>query len=203
MEESTLNSSEPIISFTRQQLHLLSQKPSSFERNFEAIGYITACLRHAGIHPIVVGGQAVELYTFSHYATVDVDLVLNGYEMAGNIFESIGFIPKGAGQRHWYHAELDLPLEIPDSVLFGSMDKVNEISIHDVSVFVIGIEDLILDRLRAGVHWNSNSDHELAEILLDAYNGKLDIDYMDQQASSIENQVWDAWSQLKGKYDIK
>lgn len=57
---------------------------------------------------IIVGGHAVELYTFSSYTTKDVDLVLEGYQKAGEILERLGF-KKMPGSRHWYYEELGSP----------------------------------------------------------------------------------------------
>jgi len=52
-------------------------------------------------------------------------------------------------------------IEVPDRQLAGSMDKVIRLDLGDVGyVFVIGVEDLILDRLRACVYWKSSVDCE-------------------------------------------
>ena len=47
-----------------------------------------------------------------------------------------------------------------------------------MKVYVIGLEDIILDRLRACVHWKSNSDCEWAERLYYLHKESLDIEYM-------------------------
>lgn len=149
------------------------------------MGVISSVLKTVGIHPILVGGHAVELYTFGYYTTVDVDLVLNGSNLAGEVLVQLGFDPKSADHSHWYYATLDLAIEIPDSVLAGSMDKISEFNVDDEKVDVIGIEDLILDRLRAGVAWNSPSDLDMATYLLNAYlpQGTLDVEYLKEAAN--------------------
>ncbi len=45
-------------------------------------------------------------------------------------------------------------------------------------LFVIGIEDIILDRLRACVHWLSTSDCEWGLRMLKVHYASLDLDYM-------------------------
>lgn len=117
---------------------------------------------------------------------------MSDFELAGNIFIQLGFEPKAPGHSHWYYPDLDLVIEIPDSTLVGSEEKISEVSIKDERLYVIGIEDLILDRLRAGVAWNSNSDMELAKYLLNAYiDDGFDIDYLKATASDskAENNV--------------
>jgi len=42
---------------------------------------------------------------------------------------AVGFDPKGLGHSHWYHQQLDLPIEIPDNYLFGSPDRVTELDV--------------------------------------------------------------------------
>jgi hypothetical protein len=49
-------------------------------------------------------------------------------------------------------------------------------------VYVIGIEDIILDRLRACVHWTSSSDCEWGARLLLTHRTKLDLEYMTAKA---------------------
>ncbi|MFZ5596155.1 MAG: UbiD family decarboxylase [Bacillota bacterium] len=153
-----------------------------FHRNIKVIGYITFLLKKININPIIVGGHAVELYTAGHYTTFDVDLVLSGYNYAREILESLGF-NKNVGERHWYHKELALAIEIPDNILCGSMDKVIEVTDEEgYCVYVIGIEDLILDRVRAAIYWNSSSDREWAFYLMNAQWDDIDLQYLKDEA---------------------
>lgn len=185
----------------RNKLHQLAHKQTAgFQRTLMAIGYITTLYKQAGIRPIVVGGHAVELYTVGHYTTVDVDLVLSGRELAGQILEAVGFEAKRSGMRHWYHPDLALPIEIPDNTLAGSLDKVLEVDVgDDAMVFVIGIEDLVIDRLESAVHHKSLSDMEWAEFLLQARWEDIDWDYIEARASQPQVDVMKALKELKAK----
>ncbi|KJS18367.1 MAG: UbiD family decarboxylase [Peptococcaceae bacterium BRH_c4b] len=172
------------IEFIKEKLLALQYKPfeKKFEINIKAVGYLTYLFQKIGIRPIIVGGHAVELYTAGHYTTVDVDIVLSGRDAAKEILERVGFT-KHSGERHWYHKELGLPIEIPDDLLAGSMDKIIEVTFGDgFFVFVIGIEDLILDRARAAVYWDSASDREWALLLLNAQWNDIDFDYLINEA---------------------
>jgi hypothetical protein len=192
MKEGFDSISQGLIDQVRANLEALSKEPKTFKRNLKAMGYVNSVFVAIGIPMVIVGGHALELYTFGSYTTLDVDVVLSGHQVAGGVFEALGFNKRRAGHRHWYHEGLELPVEIPDSVLFGSMNRIVEVDIEGVSVFVIGIEDLILDRLRAGVHWKSVSDMEWAKYLIDSYADKLDEQYLGEQASDPKNDVYEA-----------
>ena len=188
------------ITSTREHLIRLSKQAPSFERNFEAIGRITSCLLDIGICPVVVGGLAVDAYTFGAYPTVDVDIVVRETMLFGQFLETVGFEPKKIGGKHWYHRGLDLPIEIVGETLHGSLKKINRVVVEDIIAFVIGIEDLILERLRYGVYGKSVLDTEVAENLLVAYKNKLDVEYLNLQAISQRKRIVQSWEELKDRY---
>jgi hypothetical protein len=49
---------------------------------------------------------------------------------------------------------------------------------------VIGIEDIILNRLRACVHWKSTSDCEWGKRMLFLHAERLDLEYMRKMAKT-------------------
>ncbi len=113
---------------------------------------------------------------------MDVDLVMSGRALAGEILASVGF-QKGQGYRHGYHEDLGLPIEIPDDILAGAPERVVQIAVEDgFHVYVIGIEDLILDRLRAVVYWNSSADREWAFLLIKSQLEEIDFPYLESVA---------------------
>jgi len=132
-------------------------------------------LRNGGRYPVLVGGMAVELYTQGHYSTRDVDLLCKD-ERAWEILQEWGF-ERLPANRQFYNESLDIALEIlgdrlvnedPDAearaefVIFkgpgeGAPDRIR----------VIALEDLVLDRLKAAVHWKSPEGRLWAEIMLD------------------------------------
>lgn len=173
--------SEADIRLIKEKLeHLESENLDKFQKSLKVLGYITYLFEKAGIRPILVGGHAVELYTAGHYTTVDIDLVLSGSETAGEIFTAIGFKKTS---RYWFHERLSIPVEIPDNVLAGSAEKVIRVELDDpFAVYVIGIEDLILDRARAAVYWNSERDREWALIMIGLHGERIDFDYLEEMA---------------------
>ena len=155
--------------------------PAGWQRRLHFMGIMTEALAEEGIRPIVVGGNAVEFYTLGGYATGDIDLVVSDRSVVDRFLASAGFEREG---RHWYSEELDLAVEIPGSTLAGDPERVTEVEIDGRSVYVIGIEDLIVDRLNALVHWKSERDGEWAEEMLVLHLREIDLSYLKDRAAA-------------------
>lgn len=151
------------------------------KRALYVIGVWSARLAEKEIKPVVVGGKAVEFYTFGAYATRDVDVVCPGRVEAIKELENLGFT-RTESKRHWYHKALQLIIEIPDEALAGSWERLAEIEVMGQRTLLIGIEDLVLDRLRAHVYWRSESDGEWARRLLSIHGASIDWAYLEEQA---------------------
>lgn len=131
-----------------------------------------------GIRPILVGGAALEFYTQGSYMTLDVDLVIRGREQAQKVLSAMGF-NRGPGEKSWYNEDLELSVEIPDDTLAGSMERLTIVELEDdLTVYVIGIEDLIIDRLNAYKWWKSLSDGEWATATMVIHYQDLDFEYL-------------------------
>jgi hypothetical protein len=143
------------------------------------------------LFPIVVGGLSVSIYTRNEYSTFDVDMVYPSYNLADKILGEMGFIKEG---RHWYSEELEIAVEIPDDVLAGDTKRIVKLNLSDKKddyIYVIGIEDLLIDRINALAHWKSKEDGEWAERMYQAYKEQIDKDYFIAKAreNRIEEQV--------------
>ena len=155
---------------------------SRFKIMTETAAIISTLLEPHSLTPVVVGGLAVEIYTRGQYTTLDIDMVVPGRELVADILEKLGFLKEG---RHWYHPDLEVAVEIPGDILKGAdRERVIELILPSGrSLSVIGIEDIILDRLRACVHWQSSSDCEWGLRLLKIHYANLDLDYMSKMAA--------------------
>lgn len=179
-----------LVTKVRDYLARLQKEPKSNKRNLKAIGCIFDAVSTMGIGPVLVGGQAIEIYTFGNVTTVDFDLVVDARYEFGDFLEAVGF-EKQAGDRHWFHEDLELPIEIPDTRLIGSADKISDIQVDEFVVPTIGVEDLILDRLRGAVYWNDTRDIDTARFLVSGYKNELDISYMKQVAQQEDKRILD------------
>ncbi|MGB9839493.1 DUF6036 family nucleotidyltransferase [Thermovenabulum sp.] len=174
--------------FIDDYLQLLKKENNPLKKALILTAIITEMLRKKKVMPILVGGRALEFYTLGGYATKDIDLVINDRESAKEVLAKLGFT-KRPGERHWYNEEIDLAIEIPDEELAGSLEKIIKVEIDDLEVNVIGIEDLIIDRLLAAKFWQSVDDEEWATKILAIHYQRIDFNYLKETA--IKNQVND------------
>lgn len=128
---------------------------------------------------VIVGGHAVELYTSGSYKTVDIDLVMIRDDLARGLFDRLGFVREG---RFHYVPEMDIPLGIPSNDLAGSKDHIVKLKTPEGYCYVIGVEDLILDRLNAAEFWTDARSLEWARYLMSSQFEQLDVDYMRTRA---------------------
>lgn len=129
--------------------------------------------------PVVAGGHAVEFYTAGGYATTDIDLI-GASEPVAEVLSSWGFALQG---RHWCDDALGIVAEVPGARLDeGEREHVAALSIGGMTAYIIGIEDLIIDRLNACVHWLDEESCAWAVTLLAAAED-LDLPYLRERAA--------------------
>lgn len=144
------------------------------------IALLTSSLEKEKLKPVVVGGCALEFYTTGGYATQDIDIIFSDNKLLNERLSSWGFRRVG---RHWVNEELDIYIESPASQLGPEENKrLTTVEIENLRVYLIGIEDLLLDRLKAYVHWKSEDDGYWAKELIFIYCDKLEISYLKRRA---------------------
>ncbi|MCK8824109.1 DUF6036 family nucleotidyltransferase [Fuchsiella alkaliacetigena] len=141
------------------------------------VAVVTEALASLNIKPIIVGGQAVEFYTVGGYATMDIDLICGAsVEEIDKLLAPLGFIKEG---KYWTLSEMDIAIEVPSGPLAGSWDKVVEVKIDDaLSAYIIGIEDIIIDRLNRYKYWNEHADREWILGMIFLNYEDIDWDYL-------------------------
>ncbi len=162
----------------REYIERLKKIENPFKRRLLLVGILTKELEKRGVIPILVGGNALELYTLGGYSTSDIDLICLDRELVGEVLEKLGF---RKFERFWLNEELGIVVEIPDITLAGSMDKIEIFEVDDFKVYVIGKEDLIVDRLNACVFWKSKDDCRWAKELILLYYDKIDWRYLEDR----------------------
>jgi excisionase family DNA binding protein len=172
---------------SREELDaLLAPLVDQLERRLMFVGLLSSVVEALGWPaPVVVGGHAVEFYTAGSYATVDIDLAGDS-EPVGQVLDTWGFEREG---RHFYDEGLGLVVEVPGSALgLGEKQHVVQLRMGTMTAQIIGIEDLVIDRLAACVHWKHTESCEWATRLLSAAD-EIDMVYLHQRA--IDEQVVD------------
>lgn len=161
------------------ELQKIASIQNLVDKKLYFMGLLTQEAEKRKVQPIVVGGSAVDFYTEGIYPSYDIDLVSNRKKI-GEILETVfGFKPSG---RQWINEQIGLSVEIPSSHLAGDKDKIKTIRIEGLKVFVIGIEDLIIDRLNACVHWKSIRDCDQARFMIKYYRNRVDFKYLEDRS---------------------
>jgi predicted nucleotidyltransferase len=171
----------------RARFERLREERNPPQRRLLALALLADRLAEDGIEPILVGGAALELYTAGGYATGDVDLAMPTAPQVDDAFSEFGFRKEG---RFWVREDLDLLFEAPAPAgLPGETAPRTVVEIEGLRVVVIGIEDLLLDRLRAAVHWRSSEDGRWARRLALLYAERIDWEYVSGKAADAQEQA--------------
>jgi len=178
----------------RERVDALAGEPDRMRRRLVALGALTERLAAEGIEPILVGGCALEVYTDGGYTTGDVDLALEHGPAVDAAFAELGFEKR---DRFWVRMELGLIFEAPAPAgLPGETAPRTELDVDGLRVVVLGVEDLLIDRLRAWVHWKSEEDRRWAARLVALHGREMDWTYLRSRA--VEAAEADALASLEG-----
>ena len=176
----------------KQQLAEAAEIADMSSRRIFVLAVITRAAAAFGVQPILVGGCAVEFYTMGGYATRDVDVIMPALPKVEEMMSDLGFVKKG---RYWTHAGLELLIESPAAELAGDLNRVIATRTEAGPAYVIGLEDLIIDRLNAYVHWESPEDGRWATRLAAEHTGRVDWDYLEVRA--VEEKVEQALAEIR------
>jgi len=105
-----------------------------------------------------------------------VDIACDNKDTLQDIFNALQFKQVG---RHYFSDELNLAIEIPTSTIAqAQQERLKIIEIEGYKVLILGIEDIIIDRLCAFTHWQSLEDGRLAKEMLFLHFDKIDWQYL-------------------------
>lgn len=136
--------------------------------------------------PIVVGGEAVEIYSQGSYTTGDIDIKAP-YDIMAGVLDSFGFERLG-GKRTWLNREIGIGIDWLGSSLDEGEEaerRTNTIVVDGLPVRVISAEDLVVDRLSASRFWGDEDSALWAEALMVITKESIgfDVDYAAKQAT--------------------
>jgi predicted nucleotidyltransferase len=151
-----------------------------YKKKLVFLGLINKYLNKFNSEIIILGGFAAQFYTAGEYLTTDIDLACENRVILKEIFNALNFEKVG---RHYFSDELNLAIEIPtSSISENQQERLQTIEIEGYKVLILGIEDLIIDRLNAFTHWQSLEDGRIAKELLLLHYEKIDWDYLENRA---------------------
>jgi len=184
---------------TKTIMQRIAQTASPLKRQLLMLACITKELRERGKPaPVLIGGCALAYYSREVYFTADIDLAYADREALGEVLVDLGFVADG---RFWVHHDLQLVVEAPASSLPGEDAPREIVEFEDgLECCVIGIEDLLIDRMNACKHWKSTTDCEMVELLVRQFAEEIDWEYLLLRASSPVNATLEDLRELKERY---
>lgn len=179
-------------------LEIIKRTESPLKRQLLTVALVSHFLQKKGKEvPIVIGGLALSYYTREVYFTADIDLAYADREALDEVLKELDFEKRG---RYWVNEDLKIAIEVPVGVLAEEDSPLEIVELGpELQCKIIGIEDLIIDRLNACKHWKSEIDCEMAELLVMKYGKELDWDYLKKRAKKPENDLIQELDELKTK----
>jgi len=182
------------------------------ERKLAFMSALTNEAEKIGLKPIVVGGTAVEFYRVRVYTSMDIDLLSNRKSIGYLLEDIFGF--KNCG-RIWVSELMGFSVEVPqpEDELAGDKNRIKTIKVeYGMSkpigvIYIIGIEDLIIDRLLGFVAYKNEPNRNQVIQLLFLYKDKIDIEYLFKKASESNcfselKDIVDCFPELKDIFKI-
>jgi hypothetical protein len=182
----------------RHLLAKIKETETPLRRQLLLLAVITRLLRRRGKPaPVLVGGCALSYYSREVYFTADIDLAYADREVLDEVLRELEFSREG---RYWVNRELDLMVEVPASSLAGEEAHRETVELGEgLECTVLGIEDLLIDRMNACRHWKSEADCEMVELLVARYESEIDWDYLLKRAALPENDTVQEFRRLNAR----
>lgn len=141
--------------------------------------YVAWHLAGENIHPVLVGGAVVAIYTEGLYRSGDLDLIPDNEDRArlANALEKIGFLESRS--RYYKHPECPhLFLEFPRGpVEIGDEFPITpaEITIEGRVLRLLSPTDSVKDRLAGYIHWQSRANFDQALLICQRQKNHVDL----------------------------
>jgi len=186
---------------TQEILEIIQKTESPLKKQLLMVALLTRLLKRMNKQaPVIIGGCALSYYSREVYFTSDIDLAYADREALDTALKSIGFEKEG---RYWVHEGLKVVIEAPASALPGQDSPLEVVELGEgLQCSIIGIEDLVIDRLNAFKHWKSEIDGEMVELLIRRYRNDLDWSYLEKKAILPENDTLSEILELKKKVGL-
>ena len=157
----------------------LKKEKNDLKKKMLLLGFLSDELSKSAAFLFLVGGQAVETYTAGQFTTGDVDVTTTHREATESLLRRLGFKKEGMV---WLNEKLAIAVHIVGSYP-SRTEKVRSLEVGAYTVRIVGVEELIIDRLKAAKFWKSGRDSEQAAVLFDGFRKSIDVDYLVRRAS--------------------
>jgi len=160
----------------------LKQEQDLFKRRIQFIAFLTEKLKEQGVDTILVGGEAIDLYTAGNFATSDIDLLVTNRAVTEKLLNKFGFGKEVNGL--WFNKDLNIVIQVIPEPYSGDPARLRKFRIKDFELRVAAPEDLIANRLYSKKFRKSNPqrDSEQAIALLKIFADSIDNTYLNKVA---------------------
>lgn len=171
-----------------------------FRRRLLFLGFLSEKLKESGVDAILVGGEAIDLYTAGVFATSDIDLVVDNRTVTEKLLNRFGFGKKD--NRLWFNIDLNIVIQVIDQSYSGDSGRLRKFRVKNYELRVAAPEDLIQNRLYSAKFWKSNPQRDMEQsiALLGIFSDSIDNSYLDKLAK--EHDIIDYLSKAR-KYASK
>lgn len=167
---------------TSPEYREIKEERDPFRQRILFLGFLTAKLNESGVDAILVGGEAIDLYTAGTFATTDIDLVVDNKTTTEKLLNRFGFGKKANGL--WFNSDLKIVVQVIDQSYSGDPERLKKFRVKDYELKVAAPEDLIQNRLYSAKFWKSNTQRDMEEsiALLKIFSDSIDNAYLDKLA---------------------
>ena len=146
------------------------------------VAFFTHKLKENGVDAILVGGEAIDLYTAGSFASADIDLVVNNKVITEKLLNRFGFAKQG--KTLWFNDDLNIVVQVIPESYTGDNEKLRKFKLKEYEIRVAAPEDLIAKRLYSMKFWKSNPKLELEQsvALLALFSDSIDNQYLNRLA---------------------
>lgn len=172
----------------------LKQEENLFRRRVLFLAFFTSKLKESGVDAILVGGQAIDLYTAGTFATSDIDLLVTNKTITEGLLNRFGF---GKQDAIWFNRDLNIVVQVISAPYSGDLRRLRKFKVREYELRVAAPEDLIANRLYSAKFWKGNPklDLEQAISLLKIFSDSIDNAYLDKQA--MKNDIEDTLAKVR------
>jgi uncharacterized nucleotidyltransferase DUF6036 len=166
---------------TSPEYRELKREENPFRRRIFLSAFLSEKLKESGVDAILVGGEAIDLYTAGTFATSDIDLLVTNKTLTEKLLNRFGF---GRQDAIWFNRDLNIVIQVIPEPYSGDLSKLRKFKVKEYELRVAAPEDLIANRLYSAKFSKSNPQRDLeqAVTLLRIFSGSIDIAYLDDQA---------------------
>ena len=160
----------------------IKKERDPFRRRIFFLAVLTSKLKENSVDVILVGGEAIDLYTAGNFATSDIDLVVDNKTITEKLLNKFGFGKQG--NQLWFNSDLNIIVQVIDKSYSGDSSRLKKFRVKNYELKVAAPEDLIQNRLYSAKFWKSNPQRDMEQsiALLGIFSDSIDDSYLDRLA---------------------